>query len=155
MTRLALLLCFFITGCSAPGSLREVEALKTDLAPYKHLTIQVGSSERNLRDEAAGLSQRLAGKMRKDRVFPQISQGNRRAVEGDVRLTVDFVHNADKDATAPYRAVAEVIRSRDRRRLARLEVPGDDYGVVTAKDPLGRAQESIANRLSRYLKAHR
>lgn len=151
-----ILFALVLAGCTAPGSLKEVEPLATNLKPYRHLTVSVTSADRELRDSSGSFSQRLATRIKKERAFPRVTQRLKKGIEGDVELNVELLRakGAERDAS-PYRAVAEVVRSRDDRRLARLEIPGDDYGVVTASDPLGRAQESMSNRLARYLKSHR
>jgi hypothetical protein len=149
-------IALILAGCTAPGSLKEVEPLSTKLTPYRHLTINVTASDRELRDSTGSFSQRLASRIKKERAFSHVTQRQRKGSEGDLQLHVELLRAraADKEAS-PYRAVAELIRSRDDRRLTRLEVPGDDYGVVTSSDPLIRAQESMSNRLARYLKAQR
>lgn len=149
-----ILFALVLAGCTAPGSLKEVEPLASDLKPYHHLTVSVTSPDRELRDSTTAFSQRLATRIKKERAFPRVTQRQRKGTEGDLELNVEMMRSKAVEGS-PYRAVADIIRSRDDRKLARLEVPGDDYGVVTASDPLGRAQESMANRLARFLKAHR
>lgn len=154
---LTFLLGLWLAGCTVPGSLKEVDPLSESLKPFRHITIHVSSPDRSLKDDTAAFSQRIATKLKKERAFPHISQGHKKGAEGDVQLNVELLRNRigeDKDAS-PYKSVAEVIRSRDDKRLARVEVPGDDYGVVTAKDPLGRALDSMSNRLARYIKSRR
>jgi len=157
VVRLSLLSLLLLAGCTVPGSLKEVEPLTATLKPYSHVTIHVNAKERSLKDDTSAFAQRLSAKLKKERAFPYVSQGHKKGAEGDILLNVELKSNRtgeDKDAS-PYRSVAEVIRARDDKRLARLEVPGDDYGVVASKDPLGRALDSMSNRIARYLKSHR
>ncbi len=157
IARLSLLSILLLTGCTVPGSLKEVEPLKTNLKPYRHVTVHVTASSRDLKDDTQAFAQRLASKLKKERAFPYVTQGHKKGTEGDILLNVELKWNRvgeDKDAS-PYRSVAEVMRARDDKRLARLEVPGDDYGVVASKDKLGRALDSMANRIARYLKSRR
>ncbi len=150
------ILLLFLAGCTSPGSLVEVEPITVKLAPYHHLTVNVTSADRELRDFTSSFSQRLATRIKKEGAFPRVTQRQRRGTEGDLELNVEWLRSKPLEGDIfVYRAVVVLVRSRDDRRLARLEVPGDDYGVVTARDPLVRAQESISNRLARYLKFHR
>jgi hypothetical protein len=153
--RAYLILTLLLGGCTVPGSLREMEPLKAKLDPYNHLTIIVTTPDRDLRDSLPAFTRRLTAKIKKERAFRWVTEGKKAAV-GDLKLQVEFLKGAKREeGDSPYRAVAEVIRTRDEKRLARLEVPGDDYGVVTARDAIGRTQESMSNRIARYLKSHR
>lgn len=150
------LFALILAGCTAPGSLKETEPLSGKLTAYRHLTVSVTSNDKDLRESASAFSQRLAARIKKERAFPRVTQRIKKGIEGDLELNVElrWAKKLESD-DSHYRAVADIVRSRDDRRLGRLEVPGDDYGVVTSSEPLSRALESMSNRLARFLKSRR